>query len=1008
MVPKLLMFISLIGCFKAASQTFVSGTIYDDTGEALIGATIQVKGTTEGTVSDYEGKFILQAQPEDVLVISFIGFVTQEIRVGQQAQITVTMLSDIEALEEIVVVGYGTQRKRDVTGAVASLKPKDIQSLPVSRTDRALQGRIAGVNIQNDNAAPNSETRIRIRGSNSLLGNNNPLIVIDGFQDGRLNMVHADDIASIEVLKDASSLAIYGSKGANGAVLITTKSGTKKEKGLKFTYSNYFARHEIRNKLDILNAAQYAKRQNQDAAELGGIQPFTEAEITSFAANGGTDWQDEIFTEAWAINHHISLNGSGERINYFLSGDFLDQDGIVLGSEFRRYAIRANMGYELTEKLKLDLNSHISKTEDSPVTLNTFSGENSGSPINSALLWSPTDPVFTDKANREYTLPGYDTDVGPLTDYNPVALAAEPIRDFNQLSSLINANLSYKLLEGLSVNIRGAIRLIDEENNEFINNRPTQIENSETASIQNSRNVFTQTSYLINYTNEFGGAHSLNFTGLYEEQFGEFNSSWMGARGFISDAVSYNNLGLGQDQFPLSSDRTRRSLRSYMTRINYVFRGKYLFTFTSRWDGSSVFGENNKWAFFPSGALGWNVGNEPFIQDNLDFISLFKIRVSYGLTGSQAIPPGGSIGLIGDDFTYPLDGNIVSPGIGLADRASNPNLKWETTEQFNAGVDMELLAGRFNVTADYYVKKTRDLLFERPVPEATGSSTQFVNVGAMQNKGIELYIEGTPVDKEVNWTTGLTFARNRNEVLELIDGNEELPIGSVGFPGFDNFIWVQVGQPIGQFRGAQFAGIWQAGEAGEAALYGAIPGSPKGVDVNGDTVINQDDVVILGNSQPDFAYGWNNNIRYRNFDLNVFIQGVRGIRKLNLSQLQLLRGTGKDLLDRWTPTNTNTDVPSRIGEATYGIPNSDRYIEDASYLRVKNISLGYSFPEELLSGLGLETARIYISAYNVFTITDYTGYDPESTNSDKDFNSGVDLATFPEQKIYTIGLNVTF
>lgn len=986
----------------------VTGVVSADDGGTLPGASVMIKGTSAGVVTDIDGSFEIDVEVGATLLFSYIGYKKKEVLVTDQTVINVVLDLDVAALREVIVVGYGSQGKSDITGSLASLKPKEIVNLPVSTTDQALQGRVAGVNIQSNDASPNSETRIRIRGSNSLLGNNDPLVVIDGFQDGSLKLVHPMDIASVEVLKDASALAIYGSKGANGAILVTTKSGgTLDRNGPVINYSSYTSRHSIRNKLRLLDAQQYATRQNQDALELGGSQPFSAEQIAEFQSNGGTDWQDEIFRTAWAHNHHLSIAGKSDKVNYFASGDVLDQEGVILGSEFRRYSFRGNLGIRPTEKLELNLNTLFSHTNDSPVTLNTFSGENSGSPVNSALLWSPTDPVFSDVLTQTYTLPAYDPDVGPLTDYNPVALAAEPERTYLRFHTVVNGSLSYEPISGLKFKVLGGLRLIDDENSEFINNKPTQVQDSETASIYNAKNLFAQTSYIASY-NFDAASHSFDITGLYEEQYNEFNDSWLGARGFISDAVRFDNLGLGQSVFPLSSNRTKRSLRSYMSRVNYSFDSRYLLTLTARWDGSTVFGDANKWAFFPSVALGWNVTNERFFENSLDVISYLKIRTSFGQTGSQAIAPGGSIGLIGDTFTYPLNGPVVSPGIGIADRAANPDLKWETTKQFNVGIDLELFEGRINVTTDYYIKETNDLLFERPIAQASGASTQFVNVGAMENRGIEMLLEAKVIDKEFKWTSGFNFSRNRNKVLELLDGATELPIGSVGFPGFDNFIWLEVGQPIGQFRGVKFDGVWQANEADEAALFGAIPGSPKAVDQNGDMVIDEQDIVVLGNSQPNFSYGWNNTFQFKNFDLNIFIQGVQGIDKLNLSKLQLLRGTGADLLNRWTPTNTNTEIPSAIGEAVYSIGNSDRFIEDASYVRIKNISLGYQLPRQLMDALGMSEAKVYVSGYNLFTFTNYSGYDPESTRSSEDFASGVDLATYPEQKIYTLGINITF
>lgn len=1010
-IKAILSFAVFLLCLNLLAQNKVSGKVSDGS-ESLSFCTVHVLNSTKGVSTDTDGNFELEnVFSTDTLVISFIGFITEYIPVGSQTFLEISLTPDIQSLAEVVVVGYGTVRRTDITGSISSLKPKDLANLPVSRTDQALQGRIAGVNIQNNNASPNAETKIRIRGSNSLLGSNDPLIVVDGFQDGSLNLIHPSDIQSIEALKDASALAIYGAKGANGAVLITTKNGSTKKEGIGVNYSNYIAWHQIRNKLNLLNASEYATRQNQDALERGGTIPFTTEQISEFQANGGTDWQDEIYRGALAQNHHLALFGQTKKTNFFVSGDVLDQKGIVLGSEFNRYAFRGNLEVKPVEKVKINVNTFLSRSKDSPITLNSFSGENAGSAINSALIWSPTDPVFSDPSARTYTLPGFDTDVGPVTDYNPVALAAEPIRENIRLNMNFNGSIAYEPLEGLMFQFRGAIRLIDNENNQFINNKPTQIANSESASIYNSKNLFTQTSYLVTYSPEINVSHSLKITGLFEEQFNEFNDNGLGARGFISDVISFNNLGLGQEVFPPASSRSKRSLRSYMGRLNYGFKGKYLLTLTSRWDASSVFGNENKWAFFPSLAVGWNMTDEPFASSITETLSNLKLRASYGYTGSQAIAPGGSIGLIGDNFSYPLNGVSATPGIGISDRAPNPDLKWETTAQFNTGIDAELYSGRINLTIDYYIKKTRDLLFEQPIAESSGYSSQFVNLGELENKGLEIYLEGTPIDKKIRWTTGVTYAKNQNKVLELLDNQNEIPVGSVGFPGFDNFIWLQVGQPIGQFRGVKFDGVWQSNELTTAELYGAIPGSPKAIDQNGDNLINDEDIVILGNSQPDFIYGWNNNFQYKKFQLSIFVQGVVGIDKLNLSKLQLLRGTGADLLNRWTPTKPNTEIPSVAGEAKYSIGNSDRFIEDASYLRIKNISLTYNLSKDLVSKIGLQSASIYISGYNLFTFTSYSGYDPESTRSGRDFtdvNSGIDLASFPEQKIFSTGLNITF
>ncbi len=996
---SLLMFIICVAV-SATAQQMISGTVTDESGLPLPGATVQVKGTTSGTVTNADGKFEIQATTGDIMVVQFVGYLDATFEVDSRSDYSLQMQPDAFTMEEMVVVGYGTQRKSDVTGATNSVDPDDLMNLPVSRADIALQGRSPGVVIQNDNASPNSEPRIRIRGSNSFLGNNAPLIVIDGFQDGDLNLVHPNDIVSMEVLKDASALAIYGSKGANGAILITTKSGAKGK--VSVNYSNYFALHEVRAPIELLDAAQYARRQNQDAAELGGSSPFTAEEVAFFDQNGGTSWQDEIFQSAFAQNHHLIISGSSEKLDYAVTTDVLDQEGVIKGNNFSRYALRGNFTIAPTDKFKIDLRTSFSRSEDNP---------GSTEAINSALTWSPTDAVFLDEAGKFYTLPDSDPEVGPNTSFNPVALAVEPIIEDINLNSSFNTQLTYEFFNGLSINVRGAAKFDDRERGEYRNNRPTQIDGSEFASVENNRDMFLQASYFLNYKANFSSNHNFDITALFEEQYEESNGSAIRTQGFLSDAVGFDNLGLGENPSPPSSFRNVRTLRSYMTRFNYGFADRLLVTFSSRWDASSVFGANQKWAFFPSVALGWNVSNEAFFAPLRSSVNDLKVRASYGATGNQAIPPAGSIGLIGDDFTYPVQGNVLSPGVGIADRLSNPDLQWETTRQLNIGVNTGLFNGLLNLTFDYYVKTTHDLLFELPVPQSSGSQIQFQNVGSVENRGMELLVDAVPIDKAFVWETSLNFARNRNKVLELFDGLDELTLGdanTVGFPGFDNYLWLKVGQPVGQFRGVQFDGVWQLDEAEEAALYGAIPGSPKAVDLNGDTLINDQDRVFLGTSQPDFSYGWNNTLSYKNFDFNIFIQGVHGLDKLNLSRLRVLGGTGVELQDRWSPLNPDTDIPSRIGEATYSIPNSDRFLEDASYLRIKNISIGYSLPASVLERISLTSFRVYVSGFNLFTFTNYSGYDPESTRSSSDLITGVDLANYPAQKIYTLGFNIGF
>lgn len=986
---------------KKARKT-VTGIVYDvETNEAIIGVTVLLKGTAEGTITDINGKFLIEVLDEkSVLVFSFVGYDSYNVIVGDGNEIKVAMKRGSKSLGEVVVVGYGSQKKSDITGSVSSVPMKDIEKQPSSRIDQSLQGRVSGIVVQNTDASPNAQVSIRIRGSNSINGGNDPLVVVDGMQGGNLSIINPNDVASVEVLKDASATAIYGSRGANGVIIVTTKQGRTGKPAI--SYNSYYSLTQIRKKLDQLDAPEYAQTVNENRAEFGLPLVFTTADVANFQKNGGTDWQDVIFRHGFIQNHQLSLSGAGENLKYYISGNAMNHKGLVEGSSYKRYTLRTNLKALINEKVSVGLNALLARELNHPTALNSFVGSNSGSPIFSALVWAPTKPVYDSQGS--YTQPGGG--YGPNTNYNPLALAIEPVRDYLTTTSNVTGNINYEIIKGLNLSVLGSYRGSENENSDYFNSKPTGASGTEMAYISNQRTFFLQNTNMLTYEKQIRLHHNIKFTGVVEQQNEVVNGNFAGALGFSTNVLNYNNLSLGTSPQISTSFRHIRSLLSYLGRVNYDFKEKYLLTLTLRADGSSVFGANNKWGQFPSAALGWNLMKEPFMANLNHFLSDLKLRASYGIVGNQAINPYQTLASLNTNLMYPVNGTSLSTGVG-SDGLANPDLKWEKTRQTDIGIDAYFLDGRVEVVADYYNKQTTDLLLAVPTPLAAGGKGSVLkNVGSVENKGFELYLGGTPMKGNFIWKTRFTFALNRNKVIALADHQNEILLGNPGLPGFANTLWLQVGEPLGVFRGYSYDGVWKSSEIEQAKKYGASPGDAKYVDQNNDGAIDSKDIVNIGNAQPGFSLGWNNSLSFRGFDLNVFLQGVQGNSIYNLSRVRFETGdaTSRAILNRWKPGDENTNIPSFKG-SNDGRLNSSRWLEDGSYIRLKNISVGYTFPKSSLNVIGVNQLRIYASASNWLTFTSYSGFDPESS-SGVDTHAGVDLATYPSQKTITIGLDI--
>ncbi|SHG40530.1 TonB-linked outer membrane protein, SusC/RagA family [Chryseolinea serpens] len=1017
-----------------ALEKAISGKVTGD-GEALPGASVVVKGTAIGATTDAEGSFRLSV-PDDAttIVISYIGYVSQEISIGTQTVFNVALIADVATLGDIVVVGYGVQKKSDLTGAIASVKGDELAQLPTQRVDQALQGRAAGVMVLNQSGAPGGNTTIRIRGSSSILGSNQPLIVIDGLQGGDLNSLNPNDVESMEVLKDASATAIYGSQGANGVILVTTKKGKKGHPVVSYSYN--LGVQKLRNKLDVMSGGDFARTINdfkasQDQPGNVVITPtpvFTADQIAGYDKAGfGTDWQKEVYRSAAMQNHQLSVSGGGENVQYLVSGGYLNQQGILLNSSFKRFSLRANVNVDITKWASFGLSwAGIKETGNTPPF-----GEGAaiidplGQVVSVAPRWNATIPVYDENGNYSKHPSGY----GEPNMWNPVASAKEAYTENNSIRNNINAFLDFKIAKGLTFRITGGAITRNQNNFRYLNNNTfAGFQKNGQGNVDD--NIYTryQNSNILTYDKSVGRHHFV-ITGVAEQQVEQNKGMSILANDFLVDQAGIYDLGGASSVVP-SSFNTKRVINSFLGRVNYSFADKYLLTASYRADGSSVFGANNKWGYFPSASVAWRISEEGFLQD-VDAITDLKLRASWGVTGNQAISPYASLSQLRAtaDTRYPYNGGSVTDiGMDIV-RAANPNLKWESTTQTDIGIDLGLFNGRLNLTADYYVKTTEDLLLSRQLPTYTGFPNIIDNVGSTRNKGIELSIGGDPLVGPLRWNTSFNISGNRSKVLKLTDANK-LPFRTTPGAGYGistnantALLYLQEGQPFGQMTGWITEGTWSESDRDKAAAFGQLPGDIHYKDVNGDGLINNKDLTVIGNAFPKFIFGWNNRFSFKNFDLSFLIQGVQGNDLFNLNRVRLERpgeGTSTALMNRWTPDNQDTDVPAftkqsvrkaagLTNKVTVGDQRLSRWVEDASYIRLKNITFAYNFPQTLTRKVGMNRLRLYVSGQNLFTITKYTGYDPEvSSFNTNDANIGVDFANYPTSKVYTMGIDLTF
>ncbi len=1005
----ILFFISTINSF--AQEITVSGVISDDEANPLPGVNIFVKGTSNGTASDFDGNYTILANSGDILEISFVGFETQEIQVENESSIDVSMITDYANLDEVVITGYGSTRKKDLVSSIAQIKGDELVNQPVARVDNMLQGRAAGVNVVSSSGEPGAAAVIRIRGMSSINGNNKPLFVIDGFivgTDFNLSNLNTNDIESIEVLKDASSLAIYGTRGAAGVILINTKSGLSTQEGkVDVSINHYSSFDQVYNYPEMADIGTWAEYWNEGVTLVAGPDGYGFNDPTIEAVHAPnwqsitpTIWQDLITRQGRIDNTDVNLSGNTGNTNYFISYNRFDQEGVIEGSGLTRNSIRANFDLKVNDKIRTGVRLGITDRKQE----------------NNKVNWN--DVYF----NLIPTMQVYNED-GTYNGLNPVSGSFErnPVADFNELidhnlvtNLLANAYAEYDLIPNLTLRSSVGTNLTTNRGNYYKSNLEPRIAAQGTggeAEIYFSRTTGFLNENTITYTNDFGD-HSLKVLAGYTRQKDVFTDVEAGAAGYANDVVTFNNLSLGADatRNTVGSDFSQRTFESILARVNYGYKDKYLLTLVGRRDGSSVFEQGNKYAFFPSAGAAWKISEEDFMQD-IEAISNLKLRASYGVVGEQGVNPYNSLAKYNSRNIF--FNQSISPAVILASLPST-GLEWEKTYQTDIGLEIGFLNNRYSIEMDYYNKQTKDLLLARPLP-GTAGDTRLENVGEVQNKGFEFTINSVNIEKpDFVWSSNLQISANRNSVISLgdapfinlRDGDDE----SVLHPQAGPVIRLIPGEVMPTFIGATYEGTYKTAAEIDADQRTGIDfiGAPNYVDVNQDGNINELDFIPLGSPQPDFYYGFRNTLSYKNWTLDIFIQGMQGNEVLDASVYEEYYGRGPEtnilpvVADRWTVNNPTSDIP-RAGTSAGGYrPMSSLNVVDGSYLRLKNVTLNYDFDLSFA-----DSASVYVTGNNLLLLTNYKWGDPEvSDGGPGALAQGISDSPYPYSTSLAVGFRL--
>ncbi|MDP3912506.1 MAG: TonB-dependent receptor [Bacteroidota bacterium] len=1015
----------------------VSGKVTDSSGASLPGVSVVIKGTTNGTITDGNGNYSLSNVPENAtLQFSFVGMKMQEIAVGGKSIIDVTLEEETVGIEEVVAIGYGTVRKKDLTGSVGSIGAKNIKDLTVSNPSQALQGQIAGVDVKQTSATPGGGTVIRVRGAGSISASSSPLYVVDGYPlgDQNLNAVNPNDIESIEILKDASAAAIYGSRGANGVVLITTKSG--KSGKLNINFDTYAGIQQVGKKMGVLNRDEFIEY-SKEAFNTNYTNKVSGASATDplslrpsasrykypgvFDTNPSglpdTDWQDEIFRSAPVQNYQLSLSGGDNKTQYMFSGGYYDQKGVVINTDYQRYNVRAKVETKLNDFLKMGVNLSSFYSQENRLNEGHWASDGV---VLAALATSPVVPVYN--ADGTYGSQAvYAVQSDGLTGVTN-AVANSKIKNYYTTARVLaNMFAEIDLYKGLKFKTTIGGDIVNVRRTNF---RPSTVPaNGVVAPLPSTyRSGIASTNQNFNWLNEntfsystiFGSKHALDALAGFTVQKNIWDSNEASGSDFPDDIIQ--TVGVAKVKTG-TSDRSEWSMVSYLGRVNYRYLDRYYLTASIRTDGSSRFGKNKKYGYFPSASLAWRASEEAFMKE-INWIRNLKVRASYGLTGNNSISGGNyaSIGLISTD-NYVFGSGVGSVVSGASQSTiQNDDLSWEKTKQLDIGLEFNILSDKIFFAADYYNRLTTDLLLQVDVPAITGYTTAWQNIGEMRNAGFEFSVSSRIISKaKFTWNTSFNISFNKNEVLAL--GPQGDPIRSNGGVG-DTHI-TMIGEPIGNFYGYEQIGVYMnAADLANNPKEGTSKvGDVKYRDVSGDEVINANDRTIIGNNHPDFTYGFNNSFTFKSFDLSVLLYGSQGAEILHLAKrfYENLEGNQQQLssvLNRWkSEAEPGNGIIPRANSLTTGLNNavSSRWVEDGSFLKISNITLGYNLPANIAQRIKMQAARVYLSGQNLYTFTKYSGYNPEvSFTGDNVLAPGSDYGGYPTARIVSIGFNFTF
>lgn len=997
-----------------AQNTTVTGKVSDENGP-LLGVSVALQGTSVNVSTNESGVFTIQAPANGTLVFTSIGYTRQAIAINNRSTINVTLVTDEQSLSDVVVVGYGTMLKSDLTGSVSTVKADKLLDRPVTNVSQALQGKVAGVDVSVNTSAPGEAAKVRIRGIGSIGSSLDPLYVVDGVIGVDANSLNPNDISSVEVLKDASSTAIYGARGNNGVIMITTKRGIHGK--TRVSFDSYASVNTLQRHLKTLNAKEFmdvydlAFKNTEKYDPVGFAQgkyvPNVRTELPHLFDSQGnplydTNWEKEVYKPSLSNSQQLTVQGGAESLVYSLSLGYLDQNGLMKGSEFNRYSGRATVDDDVNKWLKVGGSLSTIRS-----TQRMVSDANGG--LNLSRMTIEGIPIIPIKY-PDGTWAGNGDFPGMEGGSNPVNIAQNRYTLRNINHSLGNFYAQIKFTEDLTFKTDFGYDVFSGKNNFYSGRELSSLSANDKgqARIDGRLSTYWQSENYLTWNKQINENHRINaMLGVsWQKTVNEYQGS--SVTNFIDDYWAWHNLGAGTGQPGASSSDDQNTMNSYYARINYNFKEKYLLTLTGRYDGSSKFGANNKYAFFPSIGAAWRISEENFLIDNTT-ISDLKLRASAGSTGNQEIGSLRSQALYGSGTTIFNGGRQP-----IVNRSAfgNQDLKWERSNQFDIGIDLSLFSNRINLTADYYSKTTKDLLLDAPIPWSTGLSSVTQNVGSVKNEGIELALNTTNIQRDnFTWSTGINFTSNKNKILKLGVNNDDIYPGP-WFLGQTNIL--RVGWPIGTFWGYVREGVWGTDEEAEAAKYNLQPGDLKWKDINNDGVINDADNTRLGQAYPKYTMNITNSFNYKSFDFSFdirFVGGVNTVANYNHSteDRQAIANSLASVKNAWTPQNQNTNIAEvRYYGAFYQTHIDSHWVQDGSFIRGQNFVLGYSLPSQTVQSLNLQKLRFYVSAQNLFLITNYTGYDPEVETFGGQLTQNQDFFPYPHPRVFNFGLNLTF